>query len=160
MQTITFDYSPELVKQVTGRFIMRQIMGTSVLVIAVGLAGIITLIAGGRGLFQGASITVLVGYFWLWYRYYRNAVKTANELANRSITVKFDEEDVSFQSADHLSVVKWSRVKKIQKLNEAWLFHIYSDSHYSLVPTSRLDDELKAFIEQRIVKHGGQIVKG
>ncbi|MCB9078564.1 MAG: YcxB family protein [Anaerolineaceae bacterium] len=159
MKTVTFDYSPELVKQVIGRLIMQQIM-RSALVVAVGLAGIITLIAGDRGLFQGASITVLVGYFLLWFRYYRNAINIANELTNRSITVKFDEEDVSFQSADHLSIIKWSRVKKIQKLSEAWLFYIYADSHYTLVPTSRLDDELKAFIEQKIVKHGGQIIRG
>ena len=158
MQTITFEYSPELVKQVAGRFVLRQIMRTSVLVIAVGLAGLITLIAGERGWFQGASITVFVGYFLLWFMYYRNSIKVAQELTNRTITVKFDEEDVSFESADHLSVVKWPRFKKLQKLNEAWLFHIYADNHYTLVPTSHLDEELKGFIEQKIKRHGGQII--
>lgn len=157
MQTVTFDYSPELVKQVTGRFILRQIMWTSILVIAIGLSGIITLIAGERGLFQGATITLFVGYFLLWFKYYRDAIHLANEIQNRSITVKFEDEAVTFQSADHTAIIKWPRIKKIQKLNEAWLFSIYSDNSFTMVPTSLLSEELKVFIEQKIIRHGGQI---
>lgn len=158
MRTVTFDYSPELVKQVTGRFIIRQIMRTSILVIAIGLSGIITLIAGDRGLFQGASITLFVGYFLLWFKYYRDAIQIANETINRSITVNFDDEAVTFQSIDHTSIIKWQRIKKIQKLNEAWLFYIYSDNNYTMVPTSLLNEELKVFIEQKIIEHRGQII--
>jgi hypothetical protein len=139
VQTVTFEYTPELVKRIIGQFMWRQLIPGSALVIALGLAGIITLMGGDHGWFQGATITLFVGYGWLWFRYYRTALNVAQELTNRSVTVKFEAEDVTFQSADHTSIMKWGRIKRIQKLNEAWLFFLYSDNQYTMVPTSVLD---------------------
>lgn len=93
----------------------------------------------------------------MWFNYYCNACKIAEEMTDRSVMVKFDDEGITFQTIDHTSVIKWQRVKQILKLNEAWLFFIYSSNAYSMVPTLLLDKELKVFIEQKIIEHGGQI---
>jgi hypothetical protein len=84
--------------------------------------------------------------------YVRNAVKIANELPNKSIVVKFNDENVTFQSEDHISITKWKRFSQVWITKHAWLFFIYSGDSYMAVPSSCISEELGRFILSKIGK--------
>jgi uncharacterized membrane protein len=155
---ISFDYAPELARRVARRFFFASTQWLLLVVSAVGLFGLITVLAGERGWLQGASLTLLAIYLFQWYRYEGAAAQVAQEMSDRAVTVRFDDNGLTFQTSDHLSTVNWSRFKRVVRLPEAWLFFIYTDHNYTMIPSQSLDPALRAFIERKLKEHGGQVI--
>jgi hypothetical protein len=156
---ISFDYSPQLARRVARRFFITSTMWPYLLVVsAVGLFGIITVLAGERSWPQGASLTLLVIYLWQWYHYERVAAQVAQEMPDRMVTVRFDENGVTFQTGGHVSTVKWSRLRRVIRLPEAWLFFVYTGHNYTMVPSQNLDEPLRLFIEGKLKEQRVQVI--
>jgi hypothetical protein len=156
---ITYKWTPELVRIGTRRFIFRY-AGRSLFgfltVLAIGVAGL--MVDNGEGFFW--FITVLpFGYALIWVRYYFRVTKMSYGMTGRNVTVRVEPESITFQTSEHISTMKWSLIKKLWSFPDVLLVFTYSPLNYSMIPVAPLGEELRCFIEGKVKKHGGKVVK-
>jgi hypothetical protein len=93
----------------------------------------------------------------LWVQYYFRVLKTASEMPGLSVTIRFDDDSITFQTPEHSSTMKWSLIKKLWCFPEVLLVFTYGRWNYSMIPVSALDAELRSYIEQKVRASGGKV---
>jgi hypothetical protein len=152
---VTYTYSPESSKIISRQFLILRNGWSSIFVWSLlGIGGVATSFSSSYpirwiGGFLVASVLI---YILQSMSYVRNATRLASELPNKSIVVKFDDENITFQSEDHISITKWKRFSQVWITKHAWLFFIYSRDSYTAVPSSCISEELGAFILSKVTK--------
>jgi len=150
---VTFNYSPELSAKISKEFLaLRNGMSPFFSVIVLGIIGVgVSFLPSYRwvGGFLVATVFIYTAQF---VRYVQNAKKLANELSNKFVVVKINDENVTFQSHGHISTVEWKRFSQIWITKHAWLFFIYSTDVYTAIPVNCVDEKLSSFILNKVAK--------
>jgi hypothetical protein len=152
---VTYNYSPEFTKTVARQFLFHYIGWGYIFLIALsGIIGVTVSFALSSTYYLwmgGFLVAAFLIYTFQLIRYVQNAGIIANELSNQSVVViKFNDENVTFQSEDHISIIKWKKFSQIWITRNAWLFFIYSNDRYTLIPSSVISKELRSFILSKI----------
>ena len=98
---------------------------------------------------------LLFGY--VWFAYYKRALNVPDQMPDRNVKVRFDLESITFESIDHTSTMKWSRIKKLWVSPEVLLLFTYDNQTFSLLPVAPLGEDGKRFIETKVREHGGKV---
>lgn len=152
-ETIEYKYSPKFTKEVSREFLLKRMGAAFVFSILLGLYGIISLLFGNTGFFEGVALTLFIIYVFNWFRLEKQAVEQAKSLPNESIAVTFNDDGITFNNIDHFSTVKWRRFHSVTKLKSAWLFFTYSNSNYTAIPSNLINASLKALIEKKMAEN-------
>ena len=154
---ISYEWSPELVRLGARRFIARYAGPWLVGFTIIMLVAILALAAGWEGHFWWVMIILPAIYAALWFRYYVRVVKICDEMPDRKVTVRIEPESITFQTSEHSSTMKWSRIKKLWRYPEVLLIFTYDQHTYSMLPAGPLGEEGRQFIEEKVREHGGQV---
>lgn len=149
-EIIKYKYSSEFVKKVYREYWLRKIGVAFALSTLFALFGIISLLRGNKGIVEGIVLTLFALYVIQIVRDEKQAEKQAKTLPNQMITVTFNDDGVTFDNVDHISIVKWRRFESIIKLISAWLFFIYSRDTYTAIPATLITNSIKALIEKKM----------
>ncbi len=152
---ITYAYSPEFSKIVSRQFLMLRNGWSSILLWGLlSIGGLITSFSSSPSYhwIGGYLIAFVINYILQLVRYVQSAEKSVKELPNKSITIKFNDENVTSQSEDHMSISKWKRFSQVWITKDAWLFFLYSTDSYSAIPTNYIGEELESFILSKFSK--------
>ena len=150
---ITYAYSPEFSKIVPRQFLILRNGWSSILLWGLlSIGGLVTSfsLSPSYHWVGGYLIAFVINYILQLVRYVQSAEKSAKELLNKSISVKFNDESVTFQSEDHMSISKWKRFSQVWITKDAWLFFLYSTDSYTAIPTSCISEELERFILSKV----------
>jgi hypothetical protein len=157
-EVVEYKYTPEFIKKVSREFLIQRMGLPFALSVLLGLYGAISLILGNKGFFQGVVLTLFAVYVFSWLNYEKQAVEQARSLPNQVMIVTFNDEGITYNSVDHISIVKWRRFQSVKKLKSAWLFFIYSNNNYTAIPTGLINDSIKALIEKKMSENHKLIV--
>jgi len=152
-EIIEYKYSPEFVKKVYREYWLRKIGVAFALSALLASFGLISFLRGNRGIFEGVVLTLFALYLITIVRGEKQAEKQAKALPNPTITVTFNDEGITFDNVDHISIVKWRRFESITKLKSAWLFFIYSRDTYTAIPTALISNSIKVLIEKKMAEN-------
>jgi hypothetical protein len=153
---ISYEWSPDLVKLGARRFIMRYagrrmlVFLTMIGVLVAGLA-----IMGEASWWILAIVAVIPPLLWLAY-YYR-VTRTCYDMPDRRVTIRIDQETITFQTSETSSTLKWSGIKKLWSFKDVLLLFTYTKQNYSAVPVEPLGEELRCYIEKKIEENGGEV---
>jgi hypothetical protein len=150
---ITYSYSPESSEIISRQFLLLRNSRSPIFsLVFLGIVGIAASFSSSYRWIGGFLVAMVLIAIIQSINYLRNAKKLANDLPNKSIVVKFNDENVTFQSEDHISTVKWKRFSQVWITKHAWFFFIYSTDSYTAVPTGCISEELGSFILSKITK--------
>jgi hypothetical protein len=156
----TYQCPPELVKKVIRQFIVVYHGWPTIILISIlGIIAIAMSLFGDLPWLSGFFVASLFFYIVPLISYYRKGIKVANELKDEYTTVKFTNDNIVFHSIDHTSIVKWSKFSQLWILRDAWLFFIYSDTQYTMVPSSCISKELGEFIMSKFFEQKKGVVR-
>ena len=110
---ISYDWTPELVRLATRRFIFRY-AGRSLIGFAVVMIIAVFGLTFGEGVsFWWVMILLPMLYTLGWVRYYMRAVKVCDDMPDRKVAVRIEPEGITLQTSEHTTTMKWSRIKKL-----------------------------------------------
>ncbi|MDW7980646.1 MAG: YcxB family protein [Verrucomicrobiales bacterium] len=155
---ISYEWSPELVRRGTRRFIWRY-AGARLVAVGLVTAGVALLLAAGyAGAVWWFIIILSLIYFAVWVAYYRTATNICREMPDRKVTVRIAPETITFETSDQTTTMKWSRIKKIWRFRDVVLLFTYDPHFYLILPSSALGEDGLRFIAEKVKAHGGQVV--
>jgi hypothetical protein len=138
---ISYEWSPELVRLGTRRFISRYAGRSLIAFAVVMILAIVALTVGRTEGFWWGVILLPVIYFAFWFGYYKRAVKICYEMPDRKVTVRIEPESITFQTSEHSTTMKWSRIKKLWRYPEVLLLFTYDQQTYSMLPVAPLGED-------------------
>ncbi len=156
---ITYEYAPLLVKAASRRFIWRRAGRGLVACCVIGGMGIAALVTGVASPWLSlVAIGLPVSVGAAWWRYYRRAADVCATMPDRHVTVRVGPESISFQTTEHTSTLKWSRIKRVWRFPDVLLLFTYDKTAgYTMLPTAPLGEELRRYVEDRVREHGGDV---
>lgn len=139
---IRYRYDEELASRATRRMTSRYNVFMSIALIVTVLFALQrmwwpTLIAGTFTLAYAAVIV----------RYRRNAKKLARRLGYPEVTVRVDENAISFSMPSQQSTSAWSQTRALWRFDDVWLFFPYgATAVYTAMPTAAMTDEFRELV--------------
>src|SRR4051812_29957052 len=94
----TFEYSPTLVRIAVRRFLSRYAKPSLFAALVLLCCGTASLYLTGDRVWWLAIIAPILYAAW-WSFYYSSALRILNEMQERRMTIRFDDESLTFQSA-------------------------------------------------------------
>lgn len=154
-QNITFDFSPELIRTCTRRYILRQSRRTQVLVPLLLAVGIFCLVKGmvAGWILIGVSVWIAI----LLLGHYLRAVKLVEERADRQVTVRVEPESITFRTSEKESIFKWPEIKQAWSSPDALMLFPQGSRSYIALPVASLGEDLRQYIESNIRQNGGKV---
>jgi len=154
-QDITYDWSPELVRNCTRRFILRGSRRTQALLLILLAFGIFCLVQGARA--GWVLIAFCIVMVLIWVRYYFNAIKVAKERTDRQVTIRVEPDGINFRTSLQESTIKWSLIKDAWIAPDIMLLFLHGSRNYIMLPVASLGDDLRQYIETNIRQNGGKV---
>lgn len=154
---ITAEFTPQTVKTVARRFILR-LLGVgyffALLVMVVGLAH---LVANRVNEWTTGAIAaiLLIGIaipLTLWWKTRSSGLSRLRRMSTPSVKFVFDDKGVTADSELGVATVGWKSIEKIWEFPEAWLLFV-GRQQYVTVPLPALTEELKAIIKAEVQKN-------
>ena len=152
---ISYEWSPDLVRLGTRRFIFRY-AGSWVIAFSLIIIFAVMAATGQATSFFWIAIILLI-YASAWFAYYRRALRICREMPDRKITVRIEPETITFQTSEHVTTMKWSRIRKLWSYPDVLLLFTYDSQTYLMLPVAPLGEDGKRFIEEKVREHGGQV---
>lgn len=154
---VSYEWSPELVRLGTRRFIARY-AGYSLAASAVFMILAILALSTSRAQWYWWVTAVLPAiYIGSWFEYYRQAISSCYEMDDRRVTVRLGPDLITFSMCDSSSTMKWSCITKIWRYPEVVLLFTHDKYNYSILPTAPLGEDCTRFIQDKVREHGGQV---
>ena len=119
--------------------------------------GIIGISAGNGGWMCWFLIWLSIIYLLMWIRYYYSVTKIYKKMSDKRITVSVGADNITIRTSEHLSVMKWSLIKKVWSFPDVLLLFTYGHWNYVVIPVVPLGEELKKYVEDRVREHGGKV---
>lgn len=88
----------------------------------------------------------------------KQAITTFNSMKNPDAQWKFTDENVQTESDIGKAELNWTVIKKIWRFEGVWLL-FYGNGSFSVLPTDGLDIEALQFMENKVTKNGGEVLK-
>ncbi len=153
-ETVKYNYTEEFLKRVSrelllprlGRMLAVIVIISLVLMLAMG--GITGFVSGAWFILGLLLIGIILGYK-------KQVVEQAKSL-HPTVTLTFNEDGITFDNVDHISIVKWRKFHSIKKLKSAWLLG-YSGDSYVPIPTDVLSNSIKALIDKKMAENHARI---
>lgn len=147
---ITAEYSPELIKTVSRRFVLRFLgvgyfIALAVLIIFVGY---LTLNKMNDWITGALSVVLAFGIvvpFALWWKTERTGLARLKQMDKPTVKFEFNDKGITADSELGKATVGWKSVEKIWEFPNAWLLFV-GKQQYNTIPTSALSNDLKNFI--------------
>jgi hypothetical protein len=155
---ISFEWSHELVRYATLRFISRYAGGSLIAAAILMIVSIVALVVGRAEGFWWVGIFLPVIYFLIWLGYYMRSVRICDEMPDRKVTVRLDPESITFETSEHSTMMKWSGIRKLWRYSKVLLLFTYDQQTYSMLPVAPLGEDGRRFIEEKVREHGGQVM--
>ncbi|MFG0332493.1 MAG: YcxB family protein [Maioricimonas sp. JB049] len=153
----TYQSSPVLARMAAWRYIQRQV-GLPLLAVVLLVAGCITAVVAGYRQWYVVAGLVAGGLVLLaWVNVYVRSDAAFRSMPDPAVTIRLDEATITFETSEHTSVMKWSRIRQVWRFPDVWLFFSYGKGAYTLIPTDVLTDDAKALIERRVTDQGGTV---
>jgi len=154
---ISFESSPALARLAALRYVQRgHGLGVTLMAVVAGVGGV-ALVMGFRQWYVITGIVLACVGLLAWVSYYLKSDKPFKSMPDPKVKVWIADDSIEFASSEQSSRIKWSRIKKVWKFPDVWLFFSYSESTFSLIPVEALSDETKALIEKQVIANGGRI---
>jgi len=155
---ITYELTPELARIGVRRFIFRNTRLFHIyfpIIMVIGIAGLVV----GKGEVIWWFLTVFpIFYALMWLHYYIQMTKIIDENPDRSVTVRFAPDSITFQSSESSSTMKWPRIKMLWSFPDVLLVFFYGRGLYAMIPVAPLGEELRHFIQDKVKENGGKVV--
>ncbi|SHI51239.1 YcxB-like protein [Rubritalea squalenifaciens DSM 18772] len=151
-ETITLEYeaTQTLVNKSASRFVWRKAGPWLIIFALVALGCLSALIMGGRDWYLFVGLIVPAYYIFGWSRYYYLADTNFAVMTDRQVTIQLTEEHLTFHTSQHQSTIKWELITGVWKFRDVWLLFTYDMDHYTMIPTTILNNETIQFIESKI----------
>jgi len=154
---ISYECSPELLRQATRRFILTY-AGPGL--VAFGIAAALAFVgvsAGKETVFCWGVIIAWAVHGLPWLKFYNASVSKYDEMPDRKVGVRVEPEGMTFQTSLYTSTVKWAGLQKMWIYPDL-LMLFYSKSLFSVLPAASVGEDMLDFIQQKIREHGGKVV--
>ncbi len=154
---ITAEFTPDTVKIVSRRFILR-LLGTgyfvAVLVMTLGLAYLIFNRVNDwtTGAIAAILMFGIVMPSALWLKTRSGGLSRLRRMSTPSVKFIFDEKGVTAESELGAATVGWKSIEKIWEFPEAWLLFV-GKQQYVTVPLPALTEDLKQTIKAEVQKN-------
>ena len=154
-QDITYDWSPELVKTCTRRFILRASRRTQSALLLLLALGIFCIAKGAPVGWVMIAFGLVPVFIWL--RGYQRSVKLAESRSDREVTVRVDPESMTFRTSEKESTLKWSQIKEAWISPDVLMLFPQGTRQYIALPVASIGEDLKQYIETNIRQNGGKV---
>lgn len=155
--SISYEWSPELVRIGTRRYIARHVGSRLVAFAAALVVAAIALAAGSAGGFWWVVIIVSALYLLIWAGHDLRMVKMRDERPDPMVSIRMEPECITFQSSEQTTTMKWSGFKKLWRFKEVLLVFLHGQRAYLILPAGPLGEEGRRFLEDKVREHGGQV---
>lgn len=154
---ITAEFTPQTVKTVARRFILRLLGVRYFVALLVMAAGLTQLVARGVNDWTTGAIAaiLLLGVtvpLTLWWKTRSGGLSRLRRMSTPSVKFVFDENGVTADSDLGSATVGWKSIEKIWEFPEAWLLFL-GKQQYVTVPLPALTGELKELIRAEVLKN-------
>jgi hypothetical protein len=156
---LEYEYSDELMRKAMKRGVLQGVGLPVALGVVIALLWSFSAADGWgyvSGLLQGALICFVLLFVLTRMTAAEEALRFARKLPTRAARCLLTEEAMSVESALATSTVKWPVVQKVVRGPEVWLFYL-ARGQFIVLPASKLEGEIAAFIEARVTAAGGKM---
>ena len=161
-RTITFKWSRKLARTAGRRYFSRRYRGHMIVLSIISAFCIGGLIFDPREEMAGAywlPLILCLALILLYVLAYYTRPRTFEESPDNRVTVRVEQESITFETIELVSTLKWSAIKRLWKFPDVLLigFHKNMRTGISPLPVAPLGAELCRFIEEKVREHGGQV---
>ena len=156
MLEVRYRYDEALAALATRRFLSRYSRWWLVVTIAV-LSGL--LFAVQRMVWPAAVTAILaLVYAGVLFRYRMNAKRLARRLQSPEVTVRADEDGMTFSFPGQQSTSAWSSTRVLWQFDDVWLFFPYGPTAvYTAIPTAAMTPEFRELVLAKMQASGATI---
>src|SRR5262249_10408395 len=140
---VSYEWSAELVRLSTRRFISRYAKRSLILFLAVFAIGIAGLVFARQSMFWWLVIGTPAFCVGFWGAYYQRMQKIRQELPDHRVSLRVEPESITFATSQRSTTLKWSAIKMLWSYPDMLLFFTYDRQTYTAVPVAALGEELK-----------------
>lgn len=153
----SYDASPELARMAARKYIWRRAGIWLILNAIILLVCLILLVMGDRNWYVFVFPAIAFVKLWAWLSSYHKSASMLENVTDRKVTVKVNDDSLEMQFADAETKVKWSHPLGIQKYKALWLITFQSTNDRTYIPVDALSEEVQTFIEKKVVENGGTV---
>lgn len=118
------------------------------------------LAAGERGWFlgvlgSGTAIAIMMPIA-VYKTLVGRALRRLDRMASKTVEFHLTDESLSGTSDLGSGGIPWTQVEKLWRFPDFWILY-YADNAYVILPTAELDDNVRAFIQQKAKSAGARI---
>jgi hypothetical protein len=154
---ITADFTPETVKTVARRFVLRFLGVGYFVALAIMTLAIFYLASRRVNEWTTGAIGAVLGMgilfpAFLWWKTERSGLDRLRRMSAPRVKFVFDDRGITADSELGVATVGWKSIEKIWEFPEAWLLFV-GKQQYVTVPLYALTEELKKFIKNEVEKN-------
>ncbi len=159
----SYEYTPAVVKLACKRFMSRRLGGFMILFGLIAVLGVLFLILGigtprSAAILIGVLIGVPASIGFAWWRFLQRSVAVCESMPDRSVVVRIEPDSISFQTSEHATTIKWSRIIRVWQFPDVLLLFTYDkNSAYTLLPTASIGEDLSRFLLDKLREHGCEV---
>ena len=154
MHTYNFEYDPKSLRLALVRMSFRGQGGYHIGLLIVFLFSIWGTIRGYNVWLSGFGVGISVAYiYWFW-----NGIRSyETRFEGKTINIQLNEEYCIYEHDGKVTTVLWNLVKEVWKYPDMWLLFSKDGGFFSIIPIKKVDMEGLAFLEAKVLRHGGKI---
>jgi hypothetical protein len=147
---ITAEYSSELIKAVSRRFVLRFLGVGYFVAVAILIVFVVYLTLNQVNDWITGALSVVLAFgiivpSALWWKTERTGLARLKQMDKPIVKFEFSDKGITVDSELGKATVGWKSVEKIWEFPNAWLLFV-GKQQYNTIPTSALSDDLKNFI--------------
>jgi hypothetical protein len=154
-KTITYLYSAPIARAAAWSFLTRWGRSAVVCAVIIASVGIFNVCTGTVTWLTVGAVLLPITLPLAWASYVKKAVKIADAMPDKTISVTVTDECLCFRTSQHMSEYKWPLIKEVWRFKTLWLLFTYSNQVYTVLPRAALDIELEEFITKAVTENKG-----
>jgi hypothetical protein len=156
-QEIIAEFTPEMIKAVSRRFVMRYLGIVYFIIMAIATVAFLYEVFHGEKDWMIGAVGAIIGFgilfpLLLWWKTERGGLNRLRRMPSPLVKFIFDEKGIAIESDLGVGTLGWKSIEKIWEFPEAWLLFAGKQQHVT-VPISALTEELKQVIKAEIEKN-------
>ena len=156
-----FRSSKQIIRKATGCFWLRFIAWHGLMTIGLFLAAATAMvITRPRNWLTGATVAIAILLTTLAAALYfvrlNRALWKLDRMPSKSVRFTFTDDALGMESDTARSEVAWQMVERIWRFRDVWLLFV-AKSVYVALPIVDLDQNVRDFIVDRVIQHGGRV---
>jgi len=153
----SYEASPELARMASLRFIWRRAGWQLILLVIAALACLFLLFTGTHDWYVFVLLTIAGVKIRAWIEVYYRSGKIVADVADRTVNICVNDNALEMEFAHAKTKIRWDAPIQICKFKSLWLISFFATRHPTYIPTTILSDEVRDFIEEKVIKNGGTV---